>query len=93
MSAVTVTGGLQLLEAAEAALDLEHAADETDNVYARSCYREAKEATILAFANQRAAARVMAGDIEPDDYDQDRLDAQRELMDEVDRQRAEAADE
>ena len=35
----------------------------------------------------------MAGDIEPDDYDQDRLDAQRELMDEVDRQRAEAADE
>ena len=93
MSAVTVTGGLQLIEAAEAVLDLERAEKETNNVYARSCYREAKEATILAFANQRAAARVMAGDIEPDDYDQDRLDAQRELMDEVNRQRTEAADE
>ncbi len=93
MSAVTVTGGLQLIEAAEAVLDLERAEKETNNVYARSCYREAKDATILAFANQRAAARVMAGDIEPDDYDQDRLDAQRELMDEVDRQRTEAADE
>ena len=93
MSAVTVTGGLQLIEAAEAVLDLERAEKETNNVYARSCYREAKDATILAFANQRAAARVMAGDIEPDDYDQDRLDAQRELMDEVDRLRTEAADE
>lgn len=93
MSAATVIGRLQLIEAAEAVLDLERAEKETNNVYARSCYREAKEATILAFANQRAAARVMAGDIEPDDYDQDRLDAQRELMDEVDRQRAEAADE
>ena len=93
MSAVTVTGGLQLIEAAEAVLDLERAEKETNNVYARSCYREAKDATILAFANQRAAARVMAGDIEPDDYDQDRLDAQRELMDEVGRQRTEAADE
>ena len=93
MSAVTVTGGLQLIEAAEAVLDLERAEKETNNVYARSCYREAKDATILAFANQRAAARVMAGDIEPDDYDQDRLDAQRELMDEVNRQRTEAADE
>ena len=93
MSAVTVTGGLQLIEAAETVLDLERAEKETNNVYARSCYREAKDATILAFANQRAAARVMAGDIEPDDYDQDRLDAQRELMDEVDRQRTEAADE
>lgn len=93
MSAATVIGGLQLFEAAEAVLDLERAEKETNNVYARSCYREAKDATILAFANQRAAARVMAGDIEPDDYDQDRLDAQRELMDEVGRQRTEAADE
>ena len=93
MSAVTVTGGLQLLEAAEAALDLEHAADETDNVYARSCYREAKEATILAFVNQRAAAKVMAGDIEPADYDQERLDTRLEIEAEIARLREEASDE
>lgn len=93
MSAAIVTGGLQLLEAAEATLDLERAADETDNVYARSCYREAREAAILAFVNQRAAAKVMAGDIEPADYDRERLDARREIEAEIARLREEASDE
>ena len=89
MSAPTVACGLGLLDAAEAALDLERAAEETDNVYARSCYREAKNATILAFVNQRAAAKVLSGDIEPDDYDQERLDARRELEAELARLREE----